>query len=252
MWRVFVSLIVLNVYVFASLNNGNQTFVDDFAVSEDVLAFNSCPDYLSPIVLGNTISEPQKIRLMDDIKKGQSKAGWGTFMHFSGFIMSGVSIPLMMSEIKYKDDSDGVPPLWLSLSLAGTALSLVGPIPSLSGANRIEDSMEEVYENFYGHSYTGAYVKSIAFEGVAWMINILGTSLIDSKSKESDAGPIIIDVLFYSLFISAEAFRAKSAVGPVAYGKRAKEHMKKKAVRVSISPFIPAGGGLGFISRVSF
>ena len=252
MWKVYVSLLVLHFYVFASLNNNGQAFVDDFTVSENVLTFNGCTGYLSPVVLGNTISEPQKIRLMDDIKKGQSQAGFGTFLHFSGFIMSGIGIPLMMSEIKYKDDSDGFPPLWLSLSLTGTALSLVGPIPSLSGANKIEDSMEEAFENFYGHSYTGAYIKSIAFEGVAWMINILGTSLIKSKSKESDAGPIIIDVLFYSLFISAEAFRAKSALGPAVYGKRAKEHMNKKAVKVNLSPCIPAGGGLGLACQIIF
>jgi len=250
MWKVFLYCFVLNFYVFASLNISNHIFIDDYTLPENLLAFNGCSDNLSPIFLCNSINEPRKIRLMDDIKRSQSRAGWGTFIHFSGFIMCGISIPLMMSDIKYNNDSEKFPYLWLSLSLTGTALSLLGPIPSLAGANRIEDSMEDVYEDFYKHSYTGSYIKSVVFEGVAWMINILGTSLL--KKDDSEAGPIIIDVLFYSLFISAEAFRAKSALGPVVYGKRAKEHMTKKAVKVNISPFIPSGGGLGFISHVSF
>ena len=250
MWKVFLLLLIFDVYITASLNSSNYLTVNNYILSDDLLAFNSNSHNVFPILFHNTIDEPQKIRLMDDIKKGQSLAGFGTVLHFSGFIMSGIAIPLMMTKIKYKDDSDDFPYLGLSLSLAGVGLSLIGPIPSLKGANRIEYSMEYAYDDFKGHAYTGAYIKSIAFEGVAWMINILGTSLV--KNQGTEAVPIMIDVLFYSLFIGAEVFRAKSAVGPIVYGKRAKEHMKKEAVKVNIFPIIPASGGAGFACQVTF
>jgi len=192
--------------------------------------------------------------LLQDIKRGAALSAWGTVIHLSGFVMSAVFIPMTMAELKYKDSKE-FPYAYCYLGLGGVALSLLGPISSCAGASLIEESMETQYERFPRQSYTGYYIKSVAFEAVAWTVNLVGSFII-LKNDKSEITPILMDVAFYSLDLGAELFRAKSAIGPLVYAKKAERYIQKqrhkKSLTIHFMPVLPLDGRAGAACKVLF
>lgn len=190
------------------------------------------------------------VSLEETIEKGISLGIFGTVTHLSGFIMYGVALPITVHELQLRKESPSrpFPSAGLTFSILGALLSAAGALPSCIGAASIEESMEDSNISFTRNMYWNYYVRSWAYEIVGWGLFTIGS--LTMKGSHEEVGPTLVLVGLYGLEIGGEIYRAIAAIGPIAYGKKARRYMAKRhSATIQVQPCVSFEGGAGL--RVS-
>ncbi len=252
MRRALFYVLACAVSVCAGLKSTDYTLSDEYPV----LAFNLQANTHTPLksfVIATQTTQPS----MDAaFEKGIDLGILGAVSHGAGFLMSAIAVPITVNKLRLRKiypDRD-FPTAGLVFSILGMAGSFVGSIPSCIGGDAIEEVMEDRNIYFQKNPYWGYYARSWAYEGAAWSMYIIGMASMRNPSDDSEkAGPIILTIGLYGLAIGAEIYRAVAAIGPIRYGKRAQERIKKRQrLHVDIYPSINMDGGGGLTCRVLF
>ncbi len=252
--NIVLALIISAGMVSAGLRSEDYSLIEIPVVLPELLAPGTASHTSmssGAVFMANQLSQ---VSLDNTIDRSVKLATFGTIVHYTGFVINCIALPATINKLRLRRiyPSREFPGAGLAMTIVGSILSAVGPLPSVAAADRIEAAFEDENFHFSHHKYRSYYVRSLVYELSGWTMYGIFTALM--KDTPEKAGPVIAMVGLFLLETAAEANRGLASIGPLRYSKKARNYLEKKrsSLRLDIMPVIAMDGGVGVVSRVQF